>query len=229
MSTVSNVTEDLADWANNEPNVPRSSVHRLLKVLKPHLPSLPLSVNTLMPPGKHVYEEMEPGGKYVHFNNWLEILSTVLDINKQESCHFTLKINIDGLPLFKSSANYKLYPILALIDSINCRPICIGIYSSEKSINREMPSPEIILSKLMEDLDHMRSEPIQINDNKVFTLENVLFICDAPARSSLKKIVHHTGYNSCERCKVKGLHYDHRVSIGASKFKIHWKADALSP
>ena len=37
-----------------------------------------------------------------------------------------------------------------------------------------------------------------------------MFFCDAPARSFLKGIISHTGYNSSERCCVPGT-YEGRV------------------
>jgi len=36
-------------------------------------------------------------------------------------------------------------------------------------------------------------------------------VCDAPARSFLKRIIAHTGYYSCERCVIKGERRDHRI------------------
>lgn len=37
------------------------------------------------------------------------------------------------------------------------------------------------------------------------------FVCDAPARAFLKNIKGHPGYDSCERCIIKGEYKDKRV------------------
>ena len=39
------------------------------------------------------------------------------------------------------------------------------------------------------------------------------FICDAPARAYLKCVKGHTGYYGCERCTVKGVHENRRVTF----------------
>lgn len=215
------ITEELAKWARSEPNVPRSSVDHLLKILKPHLPTLPLSVDTLIPSMKLQYEDMG-GGKYVHFANWTKVLRELLTLHNTKSGNYDLKINIDGLPLFKSSPNYKLYPIILLVQNISCRPICAGIYSTEKSTNREIPDPQIFLHKFLKDLKELKLNPIEVN-GKVFILSKTIYCCDAPARSALKKIKSHTGYHACERCKVEGYHHDHRVSFYVGYFYKYYR------
>ena len=44
-----------------------------------------------------------------------------------------------------------------------------------------------------------------------YKVEVGAFICDAPARSFLKCIILHTGYNSCERCTIKGEYRKNRI------------------
>ena len=51
---------------------------------------------------------------------------------------------------------------------------------------------------------------VSIFYEKHFNVEVKCFLCDAPARSFLKGIISHTGYNSSERCCVPGT-YEGRV------------------
>jgi len=101
---------------------------------------------------------------------------------------------------------------LCSIFKVASRPICIGIFSSERSLNRELPSPEVFLKKFLDDLEILSSRSIYSND-KVFklTFGKLIFVCDTPIRSYLKKIKSHSGYSSCERCSIVGV-YDHLSS-----------------
>ena len=199
-------TEEIKKWALNETNVPKAAVTRLLHVLKKFHPELPVSFETLLPTPNLPYEIMY-SGMYVHFSNWKKSLENILNqkyYNRNGEVHFQLLINIDGLPLFNKSPDYKLYPVLCNVYEANTRPICIGMYSSEKSSNRELPSPEVFLEQLLRDLNFLKSETIQ-SGNRTFVMnEKVIFLCDAPMRSYLKQIKSHAGYNSCERCCVEG-------------------------
>ena len=61
-------------------------------------------------------------------------------------------INIDGLPLFEHSPDYKIYSILVSIYKTKMQPICAGVYCSKKSTNREMPPSDVFLQELLDDL-----------------------------------------------------------------------------
>ena len=87
------------------------------------------------------------------------------------------------------------------------QPLCAGIYCSEKSTNREMPAPEILLQQFLDDVKEIQSCVIDCNGAKCSLADDgLIFCCDAPARSSLKKIILHSGYKSCERCTVNGVY-----------------------
>ena len=138
------VTEIIATWALNEPNIPKASVSRLLKRLKCINKELPTSFKTLLPSPKLSYVSMMQG-LYVHFQNWVIALKKVLCYfygNAHGTVEYSLLINIDGLPLFQSP-DFKLYPILVTVYGCKRRPLCVGIYSTEKSSNRNMPDPSI--------------------------------------------------------------------------------------
>nr|CAB3260130.1 transposase domain-containing protein [Phallusia mammillata] len=203
-------TDIISNWALKEVNVPKSSVSRLLKALQPVLPDLPLSYKSLLPkPNLHFMQMGD--GKYVHLHNWMSSLKKLLLYSyrdMQGTVKYNLIINIDGLPLFKHSPDFKIYPILISVYKLRMRPICAGIYCTEKSKNREMPVSEVFLLDLLNDLKDLRSNNIFQGHLCLKFCGNGIFVCDAPARSCLKQIKSHSGYNSCERCQVKGF-YDH--------------------
>ena len=142
--------------------------------------------------------------QYVHFQNWLIALKKILCCfygNLQGTVEYSLLINIDGLPLFQSP-DFKLYPVLVTVYGCKMRPLCVGIYSTEKSTNRNMPEPRTFLDKFLSDLVTLKSSCIISNDVPFKLANNGVYICDAPARSSLKKIKTQTAYSGCEKCMV---------------------------
>ena len=66
-----------------------------------------------------------------------------------------------------------------------------------------------MIISLIADWNEIKQTGIVYNE-KQFDLEIKCFSCDAPARSFLKNIISHTGYNSCERCCIHGT-YEGRV------------------
>lgn len=197
-------------WVLGESNVPRSAVTRLLKLLQPLHPSLPATIDGLLERPHLTYEVMCDTGCYVYFKNWLRALKQLLSCISETS--YSLLVNVDGLPLFKSSPNYKLYPILVLVRGLSSRPICAGIYCTMDNTNREMPNSSLLLKDFLKDLQQLQNHPIVIRGMS-FTLQSFSFVCDAPARASLKMIKGHAGYHSCERCEVAGEYHGGHVCL----------------
>lgn len=108
----------LAAW-NCKYNVSHASLTALLHipVLRKHFPLLPLTAATVMETNK-----VSPAANksdYYYFGIRSELLSSPL-IQTLPSRIITIQINIDGLPLFKSS-NIQLWPILGLIEKFEGR------------------------------------------------------------------------------------------------------------
>ena len=207
------VTQIIKNWALNEINVPKASISRLLAHLHPIHNEPPKSFKTLLPNPRLSFQPMQEG-QYVHFFNWsLCLKKLILHIHGSSDSYGTgikkyyLVVNVDGLPLFQHSPDFKLYPILITIYGCKMRPLCAGIYCSQQSKNRDMPPPELLLKQFLDDINHLQSSFIAWNGIKyILAKDGLIFCCDAPARSSLKKIVSHCGYKSCERCTVTGVY-----------------------
>ena len=207
------ITDIIRDWALAERNVPRSAITNLLKVLQPLHSSLPLSAETLISRPSLTFENMVEEGAYVYFANWTTTLREFLQNCWKSDKPYTLLINIDGLPLFKSSPNYKLYPVLVMVKGVASRPICAAIYCTMKSANREMPCPSILFKDFVEDLKKLNQTSIKIGKNEIKMVKMGVFVCDAPARASLKCIKGHSGYSSCERCEAIGEYHGGHVCL----------------
>lgn len=94
-------------YMKNQPT--RQSVEELLKILKEENLDVPLSLKALMPNSeKAIIKQMSPGF-YSHFGIRNQITFHKHLISQDNE--ITIDINIDGLPLFKSS-RVQLWPIL---------------------------------------------------------------------------------------------------------------------
>ena len=75
----------------------------------------------------------------------------------------------------------------------------IAIYGGESKPN----SLSEYLADFVNGLNHLIQNGFNFYE-KHFNVAVKCFLCDAPARSFLRGIISHTGYNSCERCYVPG-------------------------
>ena len=102
----------------------------------------------------------------------------------------TLTFNIDGIPLFKSSAT-NLWPILCYLIKDCVFPIALFVGKIKPD-----PLPDF-LSKFCVELTLLLENGIIIG-GKVHPVSCRAFLCDAPARAHIKNTQNHTGYFACE-------------------------------
>lgn len=123
--------EELTRWAVEE-NIPRSSLGKLLKILKCHHPSLPADPRTLLKTKRSEVLDVKSkaGGTYYHFGT-LASMTATLEAHQSvlsEGMCLELQVNVDGLPLFKSSST-QFWPILGYIRNIPThRPFVITLF-----------------------------------------------------------------------------------------------------
>ena len=120
-----------------------------------------------------------------------------------ESNTISFNVNVDELPLFKSS-NIQVWPILCMFDKLP--PFIVAVF-----VGSHKPSD---LGKYLNDFlveyDKLSESGLCYNDHD-FAVEIKAFVCDAPARQFLKGIKSHNGYHACERCVVKGIYESSRI------------------
>lgn len=196
--TENDICGDIAWTVHN--GVTHNSLQRLLQLLKKYnrYPQLPAKVNALLGnPRNGIVRSVEPG--YYWYNG----LKTCLNkLSEEISSDKTLKtlflsINIDGVPLFKSSGS-SLYLILG---SIPCsqQVFLIGCYHGYKK-------PKDFNDFLKDFVD----ETINLIttgytcQGKTYNIRIHKLICDAPAKAAVLNIMSYTGYYSCTKCTVKG-------------------------
>lgn len=194
--------DELASWAVQF-NITNAAANSLLKILSTHICGLPKDVRTLKSTPKSAPVEKMGLGEYVHYGV-KDTLTDFLLKNSSFSGELSLNINIDGLPLAKSS-NLQTWPILI---NVNGTPdvMVVGAYCGKS----KPLCPNTYLTRFVNDLCELIDVGL-IFEEKLFPVNCRAFICDAPARSHILGIKGHTGFFSCLKCTQKGESVNHRM------------------
>ena len=193
--------EKLRKWAiSNE--CTRECINGLLKILIDEGNDLPKDSRTLLNTMNSIPSLVKCGGDYIYLGIKKGIEKKIKLHNYSENSIY-LKFNIDGLPLFKSSAT-QLWPILATFGCFE--PFLVALFCGSS----KPTSLEDYLKDFVEELGGLLADGVLVN-NTFYSVHIFSFICDAPARSYLKCIINHTGYYSCERCTIMGAWKSGRI------------------
>lgn len=138
---------------------------------------MPSDARSLLRTPRKVNVEDVKRGQYYHFGLQNCIEQLVSQYSVQLSQIVKVNINIDGLPLFKSSTS-QVYPILCnLIENYDLVNV-IGIYYGD-----EKPSDaNEFLTDFVEELITLSKYGIQIN-NEIYQFKINAFICDVPTKA----------------------------------------------
>ncbi|KAG7459049.1 hypothetical protein MATL_G00227080 [Megalops atlanticus] len=135
MGNVTPLDESLCDWAVHF-RVPLVALTALLSILRIHHPSLPKNARTLLKTTTSYTIQDLADGTYHYFG----ILQTFeKSLEQMWSCipnrHvFRLQLNVDGLPLFKSSS-LQFWPILGLLQGVVRKPVVIALFCGNSKPN----------------------------------------------------------------------------------------------
>jgi len=172
----------------------------LLKLLHGFHPLLPVDARTLLktPNTRNVNIRQIREGQYCHFgvesgiqNMYEQGLFDSTRVSKQIS----LQVNIDGLPLFKST-NYQLWPILGMITDLPVkRPFAIGVYGG----NHKPSDLSEYLSDFVKECEYLEVNGINI-DGSVQSFKIHSIVCDAPAHAFLRNTKGHNASGGYDRC-----------------------------
>jgi len=203
--------QGLRSWAVKH-NITQTAIGDLLAVLQPSHPVLPLDARTLLRTTCSGEIVSMCGGEYLPFC-LLEQICTAIDCDLRPPIdvggvkNLTLAINIDGLPLFKSSSK-QLWTILGMIQECSStKPFPIGIFCGTGKPN----SLNDFLKPLINQLQSIEHDIL--HNGMWYSVAVGPFICDAPARAFVKCVKGHTGYFGCERCDQEGEYVAGRVTF----------------
>lgn len=177
----------------NIKNKPLTELLQNLRTICDH--NLPSDARTLKStPRKITTRAVEPG-YYWHFG-----IKRMLEILKSKAIllpgDLTLNVNIDGVPLYKSSKQV-FWPILGkIVELKNLKPFVIGIYYHESTKPKDLHS---YLEDFVSEMHWFTKN--QFCESKIHP---GLFIMDAPAMAFAKQTISHNGKKACGKCEVVG-------------------------
>ena len=196
------LTDNLADWAAQS-QIPHSKLKGLLSVLRQYHPHLPKDPRTLLQTTTAYNISAIGGGEYYHFglacviNKLPQLVQVDRDISR-----ISFQVNIDGLPLYKSSKK-QFWPILGrVVSPFESETFIIGLYSGvSKPSDVEQYLEQFVLEVKELEVNGILIETL----NKIVPISVACFICDAPARAFIKQTKPHNAYYGCEKCIQKGV------------------------
>lgn len=202
---VIHIGAEIKDWSIRH-NITNSATSDLLKILRSHncFSELPADSRSLLSTPRETSTITVAPGKYVAFE-WVRYVKDIVsrNVTKFPSKVVNLQINIDGIPLTKSSSQ-QFWPILGgILDDV----FIIGIYFGEGK-------PSSVNEYLNEFLKTFKlcADGVLIND-QLFTVRISALVCDAPARAYVLGTKCHNGYKSCGKCTINGLYFKNRVTF----------------
>lgn len=185
---------DLRDWCFQF-KIRHNAINALMEILRhaPHsqFKTLPKDARVLLKTPKKTAEIVAlSGGSYYHFglSNILEVFLLHYKSMSLKITEINLLINIDGLPLFKSSPSC-FWPIL-LSDDISNQVHIVGLFYGRKKPNNANEFLQQFVKELIPLVQRGYHSNLLNCDIKV----NVkAIICDAPAKSFILNIKGHNG------------------------------------
>jgi len=144
-------------------------------------------------------------GFYIHYG-LSDALTDFLMVNDYESEIINMDVNVDGLPLCKSSSK-NVWPILCNVPGYP-EVMLIGVYEGYS----KPKNADEYLSEFVNEVKELAETGFAYK-NKMYSVGIRCFIMDAPARSFVLGIKGHSGYYSCTRCLQKGEMVKNRVAF----------------
>ncbi|XP_051553877.1 uncharacterized protein LOC127440871 isoform X3 [Myxocyprinus asiaticus] len=199
--------KELSEWACMF-QVKHNALDALLNILKRHgHAEFPHTARTLFGNENHYEHTTKDGVESVQFKVADQLSKHLSKYPAAVTDHLQsldLSINVDGLPLFKSS-NLSLWPVLCSINlSPECIfPLCISTAASKpKTLN--------FVNDTVQELAELIQDGLTWG-GKCLNIQLRCVTCDAPAKAMVKCVKQFSGYYGCDRCNQRGSWYGRMI------------------
>ncbi|XP_043241159.1 uncharacterized protein LOC122391391 isoform X2 [Amphibalanus amphitrite] len=199
----------LREWAMKH-GISHMAVTDLLHILSEvPVPGIPTSARTLLKTERCIDVKKKAGGDYFYFGikETLQTIANHLEHTSSSMSTLSLQLNIDGLPLFRSSRTC-LWPILFTVKEWQKEVFMAAVFGGTE----KPASLTEFLADFVEEMKVLEASGIQVSSRN-FKVLLTSVVCDAPARAFLKCVKGHSGYHSCERCDQAGRHIQNRMTF----------------
>ncbi|KYN27416.1 hypothetical protein ALC57_03199 [Trachymyrmex cornetzi] len=197
----------LHNWAVTN-NITHTALRELLKIFRTLecFSNLPLDPRTLLHTPSQTEIKIVSPGTFVYFGVRIALEEYFVKYNSrlENICTINIGINIDGLPISRSSTS-SLWPILGCVLPYK-EVFIIGAYYGSKKPN----NCKDFLKDLVEEMIELINNGIFLCE-KLYNIKIKQIVCDAPAKSFILNVKGHSGYFSCTKCTVEGEYRNGRV------------------
>ena len=177
-------------------NVSHVVLHKFAKLFVELGHDIPIDPRTILKTSQCAIQQSD---SFAHVGLEKGILNRLKNGISRDVLELKGQVNIDGIPLFKSSKT-SFWPILVRITNcLDTRPFAVSVYCGPS----KPESLDDYLEPFMSELKHLERNGI-IYEKKNYRVDLSCFICDAPARAFIKGIVGHNAKRGCERCHQEG-------------------------
>lgn len=205
------LTKQLAGVALKH-NLTHACLNDIAALLRSRGLTVPKDARTIL--GTERKAAVEQEGTFVHFGLRKGIEEAIPE--GPVPVEVTLQVNIDGVPLYKSSSTC-FWPILCMVVHGNCKQIfLVSVYCGPG----KPPNVDAFVSPFLSEMRDLMENGMLIKGRHV-TVKLQAVVCDAVARSYLKSIKSHNGYYGCERCAQKGVHQEGRMLFPEQDADLH--------
>ncbi|XP_066916940.1 uncharacterized protein [Clytia hemisphaerica] len=191
--------ERLKQWSLKN-HCTRACVNEILGIVGDLGCNVPKDKRTLLKTQRTVTQTAMGLGNYIYIGVENRV-TKLLAYDCNMDC-ITLFVNMDGLPLFKSST-INLWPIL--VQFHNFKPISVAFFCGKSK-----PPFNEFMHDFVVEMKNLINNGITFN-NLHYPVSLFCITSDAPARSGMKGIIQHTGFFSCERCGIRGVSHKNRI------------------
>lgn len=198
----SDFKENLHLWALNN-GVTHRCLNELITLIKPKYPFLNNDARTLLGTPKQKLNTFKlQNGEMVYFGITHNLVAKLSTEHYEQFNEIHLLINVDGIPIYNSSA-IEFWPILAHCKNFirNRTPFVVAIFCG---VGKPRPL-ETFLREFISECQTLIAEGLCFK-GKYFKIVLKAFCCDAPARAFLKQVGGHNSKQGCERCDITSIY-----------------------
>lgn len=210
-------------------NITRAAGNELLTILSnfdaTSLTQLPKDIRTItsklqysLSNNENKIKVLEPGlFLYFGVERVLQCPQAIDNLYDSGSRSIDLSINIDGIPISKSSKKC-FWPILAACENYDVILVAL-YYGPEKP--RDV---DAFLSDFVTEINYLNTKGLVLN-NQNYTIAVKNIVADLPAKSYILGCIGHTGYGSCTKCRIQGVNSCNRITFPDEKSESRENSD----
>ena len=198
-----NFKSDLIAWINKH-QIKHNAVDDLLKLLKTNgLEDLPVTARTLLKTSKNVETSSKSSMEYIHFSLRDKLHKCLLGYSDTVLTGLKaveISLNIDGLPIFKSTQS-SVWPVLCALHVPGQR---LTVFPITLTYGSSKPTSLDFLDDAITDVKNLLEHGLEYAGT-VIDVKLSCVVCDAPARAFVKTQNSIQVIMVCDRCTQKGI------------------------